>query len=185
MAGFYYRGQLNGADNPVTIQRIIKNSETVTIGDAVKNSAGYVAVCDANDTPVLGIIVGIVNDKGIDLDSAPASTYDGTWTSGTVGVGTYVATDDNVTDKKIRVIVNVDPYSLWLNDANGDLTEAEVFSFFSLTDEDQIDAATNSATVGEFQLMERDPEGEPADADVSKGLFRISCSGLHSFEPEL
>lgn len=180
MAGFYYRGNLKDEES-ARIQRIIANSETVTVGDVVKNSSGYIAVCDANNTPVLGVVEGIVTEKGIPLDNVSTDKYDGTYTSGGVGVGTYVATSDNVTDKKVSVIVNVDPYALWMNDADADLTEAMVFSFFSLVNEDQIDGDTNSATQGELQLMERDPD---EDANVSKGLFRISCSALHSYEPE-
>ena len=188
MAGFYYRGNLKGQESAV-IHRTIAASETVTIGDAVKNSSGFVAVCDANDTPVLGIVVGFAvrnnNSQGwLPLANAPSSYYDGTFTDGGVGVGTYVATSDNHTDKQVAAIVNVDPYAVWLNDADGDLADADVLSFFSLVDEDQIDDSTNSTTVGEFQLLERDPEADPASANVSKGLFHISVPGLFSFEPE-
>lgn len=181
MAGFTYRGNLK-TEESARITRIIANDETVAVGDAVKASSGYVAVCDANDTPVLGIVEAIVDSKGIDLDNAPAANYhDATWTSSTQ---TVTVGDDNTTDDQVQAIVNVDPYALWLNDTDADLSESDVFQFFSLVDEDQIDGDTNSATVGEFQLMERDPDAEPGAADVSNGLFRISCSALHSYEPE-
>ena len=42
MAGFTLRGHLLGADNPVVTEMIIANSQTVTVGDAVKASSGYV-----------------------------------------------------------------------------------------------------------------------------------------------
>lgn len=177
MAGFKLRGHLLGAQNPVTTHEIIDDSETVTVGDAVLMVDGFAQVCDANER-VFGIVTGIVDDNGIDLDSTQSDNYDGTWTSSSQ---TYVATSDNTTDKKIKVIVVADPFALWYNDANGTLTQAMEKEFFSLTDEDQIDYATNSATAGEFQLWKRDPDG---DSDASKGLFHIVSWQGDSFEPE-
>ena len=177
MAGFSYRGQINGADNPILENLIIEASETVTVGDAVQMTNGYVQVCDANER-VYGIVVGIVTNKGIDLDSANADEYDGTWTSSS---RTYVCSADNTTDKKIKAVVCPDPYALWYNDADASLTAAMLKQHFSLVQEDQVDGDTNSGTVGEFQLWKLDPD---EDADASKGLFRISCSQLEAFEPE-
>jgi len=182
MAGFYYYGQIGGGkENPVTIDVIIGNDETVTIGDAVKKDAGNVHVCDANDAPVLGIVVAIVSANGIDLSNAPTSDYDGTYTDGGVGVGTYVASGDNETDKAVMARVNCDPMSLWKNTGDGDLALTDTLQFFSLVDEDQIDDATNHETVGEFQLWKWKPDIGDAD---TQGLFRIATSALYAFEPE-
>jgi hypothetical protein len=74
-----------------------------------------------------------------------------------------------------------DPYALFYNDADGSLTSAMDMEFFSLVDEDQIDADTNHATIGEMQLWKRDPDG---DGDASKGLFRIVAWQGDAFEPE-
>jgi len=185
MAGFYYKGNLRGGQESAVVHRIIANSETVTLGDIVKNSSGYLAVSDANDTPILGVVVGIVTSDGRPLSSSSVTTddYDGTYSGnpGVVGSETYAASADNVTDKQVKAIVNIDPDALWKNDADSDLTEAMVFSFFSLVDEDQIDGDTNSTTAGELQLLKRDPDDE---SDNSQGLFKISSSALYSYEPE-
>ena len=178
MAGFEYRGQINGAQNPILENLIIGNSVTVTVGDAVLLTTGFVALGTSSSVGIYGIVVGIVNDKGLDLDSAKADTYDGTWTSSSK---TYVATADNQTDKKIRAVVCPDPMALWYNDSSGTLTTAMLKQHFKLTDEDQIDQGTNTAAVGQFQLWKLDPD---ADADASKGLWRISLWQGEAWEPE-
>jgi hypothetical protein len=180
MAGFKYAGNMK-AEESARMHLIIANSETVTIGDVVKKSGGFVAVCDANDTPVLGVVEGFVDTNGIDLANAPTANYDGTYTDGSVGTGTYVATSDNQTDKQVQAIVNVDPYALFKNTADQAMTQAMVLQFFSLVDEDQIDGNTNSETVGELQLMYWQPEIGDATTD---GYFRLATSALHAYEPE-
>jgi hypothetical protein len=54
-------------------------------------------------------------------------------------------------------------------------------TFFKLIDEDQIDQAAQSATVGQFQLWKLDPD---EDSDASKGLFKIAQWQGESWEPE-
>lgn len=177
MAGFKLRGHLLGASNPVTTTMVIANSQTVTVGDAVKSSSGYAAVCDANDR-ILGFVQAIVDANGVDLDNANPSNFDGVYTQSTQ---TYVASGDNATDKKVSVKIIADPYALMYNETDDDLTEAMHMQFFSLVDEDQVDGGSNSATVGELQLWKLDPDG---DGDASKGLFRIVSWLGDSFEPE-
>lgn len=178
MAGFEYRGQLNGADNPVTLHVVIKNSATVKVGDLVYNDASGATRSTAS-TLVLGVVVGIVNNKGIDLDNADTATYDGTWTTSTK---TYVAASDNVTDKKVRAIVIADENAIWYNDADGDFTNpTDEHQFVKCVDQDQIDEDTTSATVGQFFIVKLDPDN---DGDASKCLVKIARSQLHAYEPE-
>lgn len=177
MAGFEYRGQINGADNPILENLIIANSETITVGDCISMSSGFV-IRGTSSTVQYGIVVGLVSNKGIPLDNVSADQFDGTWTSSSK---TYVATSDNQTDKKVRAVVCPDPNALWYNDSSGTLTTAMLKQHFKLTDEDQIDQSTNSATVGHFQLWKLDPD---EDADASKGLFRIAQWQGMSWEPE-
>lgn len=177
MAGFEYRGQLNGADNPVTIDVVIKNSATVKVGDAIYNDASGATRCTSS-TVVLGVVAGIVNADGIDLDNASTSTYDGTWTSSTQ---TYVASSDNVTDKKVKVKIIADPMALFYNDAAGDMEILDVGCFTALTDHDQANGATVSATVGALQVVKVDPNGT---ANMSEGIFRIAWSQMYAYEVE-
>ena len=178
MAGFEYRGQLNGADNPILENLIIGNSVTVAVGDAVLMTTGFVALGTSSSAGIYGIVVGIVNNKNIDLSNSPTSEYDGTWTDSS---NTYVATIDNQTDKKVRAVICCDPNALWYNDSSGTLTTAMLKQHFKLSDEDQIDQSTNNAVVGQFQLWKIDPD---ADGDASKGLWRISLPQGLAFEPE-
>lgn len=178
MAGFEYRGQLNGADNPVTMDVVIKNSATVKVGDMVYND-GNGATRATSTTLILGQVAGIVNASGIDLDNASTDTWDGTWTSSTQ---TYVAASDNLTDKKIRVKVITDPNALFYNDADGNFTNpADNQLFVKCADHDQIDEDTTSATVGQFFIVKLDPDG---DGDASKCIVKIALSQLLAYEPE-
>jgi len=178
MAGFEYRGQLNGAENPVTLDVAIKNSATVKVGDMVYNDASG-ATRATSSTLILGVVVGIVNAKGIDLDNADTATYDGTWTSSTQ---TYAATSDNQTDKKVRVKVIADENSIWYNDSDGAFTNpGDEHQFCDLLDHDQVDESETSATAGQVFIVKLDPDG---DGDASKCLVKIARSQLHAYEPE-
>jgi hypothetical protein len=167
MAGFKYRGQISGAQDPILENLIISSSDTIVVGDAVSISAGFI-IPATSSTINYGICVGIVSNKGIPLDNVPSSEYDGVWTSSS---GTYVATSDNETDKKVRAVVCPDPYALWYNDTSGTLTTAMLKLKFTLTTAAQISYSTSSATDGDFQLWKLDPD---EDGDASKGLFRLS-----------
>jgi len=171
MAGFEYRGQLSGAQDPVTLPVIIGNSQTVKVGDAVKlvafASGGGACRATAGEE-VLGICVGIVDKNGIDLDNTSSDNYDGTWTSSSK---TYVASADNTTDKTVKALVVVDKEALWYNDSAGTLAVADEYKFFDVTDQDQIADQDGADNAGAFILIKRDPDG---DGDASKGIFKIA-----------
>jgi hypothetical protein len=176
---FKYQGQLSGgSENPVTLAVRIANSSTVAVGEAVQTEAfGSGGGCKraAAGTEVLGIVVGIVNKDGIDLDNANDSSYDGTWTSSSQ---TYVAASDNMTDKEIKALVVVDKNSLWRNDAAGDLAVADELKYFDLTSATQIADQNGDDNAGAFILISRDPLG---DGDDSQGLFKIAESELDAY----
>lgn len=178
MAGFEYRGQLNGADNPVTLKVAIKNSVAVKVGDMVYND-GNGLLRATSSTLVLGVVVGIVDANGIDLDNTSTSNYDGTWVSSTK---TYTASSDNMTDKKVCALVVADENALWYNDSDGDFTNpGDVNLFTVLVDHDQVDESETSATVGQVYIVKLDPDG---DGDASKCIVKIARSQLNAYEPE-
>lgn len=178
MAGFEYRGQINGAENPVTIDLMIKNSATVKVGDAVYQDTNGVTRATSS-TQILGIVAAIVDRNGIDLDNTSTDNYDGTWTSSTQ---TYVASADNVTDKKVRAKIIADPYALFYNDADGNFTAGtDEGVLVKVADHDQIDEDTTSATVGQMFIWKLDPDG---DGDASKCIVRIAWWQGYGFEPE-
>jgi hypothetical protein len=171
MAGFEYRGQLDGAENPVTIDVAIKNSATVKVGDAVYNDASG-ATRATSSTQILGIVAGIVDRNGIDMDNS-SITVTGTWTSSTQ---TYVASSTNMTVDKVRVKLICDENALFYNDADGDFTNpADQGQFVGLLDHDQIDESDTSATVGQMFIVKLDPDG---DGDASKCIVKIALSQL-------
>ena len=175
MAGFEYRGQLSGAQDPVTKLIPIGASATVKVGDVLKMqtfSGGGGCIRATDGSLVLGVCVGIVDKNGIDLDNTSTANYDGTWTSSSK---TYVAAADNMSDKLVKCLVVVDKDSIWYNDSAGTLAIADEFKHFDITDQDQIKNQDGHDTSGAFMLIKRDPDG---DGDASKGLFIIVESEL-------
>lgn len=106
--GAKFKYNLAGRTSGIIRSFIIANSATITIGDMVKLSGGYIALAGAN-AKILGVVVGIVDKNGINLDNTKES-IDGTWTSSSQ---TYVAASDNQTDQAVRVLVDIDPFSVW------------------------------------------------------------------------
>ncbi len=167
---FIYRGQLNGAQNPVTADILIADSQTVSVGDCVKLqtlSSGGGAMRATAGVKLLGIVVGIVDDKGIDLDNTNPSNFDGTWTSSSK---TYAAASNNTTVKKVRAKVVSDPMSLWYNDSAGTLVAADEYKYFDLSTYAVVADQDGHDTAGSLLLIKRDPDG---DADASKGIFKL------------
>ena len=178
MAGFEYRGQASGSQDPVTLQFPITNSATVKVGDAVYIATNGVQRI-TNSTLVLGIVTGIVDANGIDLDNTSPSNYDGTWTSST---RTYVAASNNITNKKVCAQVVADTEALWFNDADGSFTNpTDIGLLIKCADHDQIDEDTTSATVGQFYVLKLDPDG---DGDASKCIVKVARSQMYGYEPE-
>ena len=169
---FEYRGQLSGgSENPVTMSVLIGNSSTVAVGEAVKLhvfASGSGAIRATAGSKILGIVVGIVDKNGIDLDNTSSSNYDGTWTSSSK---TYASTADNTSDKLIKALVVVDPNALWYNDSAGTLAVADEYKLFDLLSATQFADQDGADSAGAFLLIKRDPDG---DGDASKGIFKIA-----------
>jgi len=169
MASFAYAGQLNGADNPVTIDVLISQAggaKTAAVGGAVVLDAftdGGGCEAASAGSLVLGICVGLYQG-GIPIENLPAGSYSGTYTASTK---TYTAASDNLTDDKIYAKVVVDPMAKWRNDSAGALATADLFKCFDLTSATQIANQDGDNTKGAFQLLEINPN------DASEGIFRI------------
>jgi hypothetical protein len=166
MASFKYAGQLNGAENPVTIDVIINDSKTVSVGGAVLLDAfadGGGCEAASAGSYVLGICVGIY--QGVrPIETLPAGSYTGTYTASTQS---YAAAADNTTVDKMIAKVIVDPMALFENDSAGDLAAADEFKCFDLVSATQIANQNGADAAGAFQLIKRDSD------DASYGTFRI------------
>lgn len=176
-SGFVPRGQVIGEQAPGALALIIANSATIHVGGAVMMSSGFVAAGTAG-SKLIGICIGIVNEKGVNLDNAPASTFDGTWTPGNEGAGNYAASADNQTDKKVKALVVIDKNAQYYTDGAGDLTTAHLFGFLNLTSATQLAAMAAGQVAGQFQIVKLDPDG---DGDASKCIVKLAESQLDPY----
>lgn len=174
---FQYRGQLNGAENPVVLDILVGNSDAVVVGRAVKmdtlgNGGGIIAATAGSR--IVGILVGLTDKNGIDLDNT-TQAHSGTWVPSTQ---TFTAAADNMTVDCIRGKVIVDKNSLWYNDTAGDLVVADEYKFFDLGSAAQVADQNGHDSAGAMMLIKRDPDG---DGDASKGIFKIAESNLDPY----
>lgn len=169
--GFRFRQSLSGKDIPVPLRFRAANSATLKIGDAVRINTGGFLVRAAAGNPVGGILVGLVNQDGINPFSLGADA-----------AGATLIEDDQVVTSSTNqtaatyiqgeVVIDKSGDVLWYNDSSGTLATTNLFQFFDVVAASgQIDQSTASDSNGQFQLIAIDPDG---DADVSKGLFCIN-----------
>lgn len=179
--GFRYWKSLNAAGEIPAPQRFrIANSTTLRIGDLVRvNTAGFLVGAGVGN-PVAGVLKGFVDQRGINPFSLGYSGAGVTLT----GDDTLATASDNTTRSQYitgEVWVDVSGNALWLNDADSDLAQTNVFQFFDVDSNNrQVTQSTFSDANGQLQLIEWDPQGtsnepdNPVAADASKGAFRIA-----------
>lgn len=177
--GFEYRKHLKPGQKPAVIERILSDSATFAIGEAVYYSSGYLAPCPA-DTAMAGILVGMVTESGENIFKTNES-LDGTLS----GDDTYTTGSDNTTDDKVKGVVIVDNYALFEATNADALTEAEVGLWFNgkANTNTGVDGTTGtgasySAGTQQFQLIELVTTDMSGSASTTKGLFRIGRSQL-------
>lgn len=171
--GFKFRKSLNGLEHPATIQVIIADSATLTLGDIVRvSTSGYVKRAAAGE-PVAGVLDGIVDQNGINVFSPRAQGVTGTTLTpdDTVAVSS-TNTSDGTRKLKAIIIPDVGGHNLYFNDADGDLAQTNLFQFFDVgSNSGQISQSSASDANGQAQLIQIDPDG---DGDLSKGLYRFN-----------
>lgn len=160
MAGFLPKYNLAGRNTGIQLIETIAASTTLTIGDAVRTVGGYVALAAAGN-PVLGIVVGFADQKGIPLDS-PETDSDATYTRGGLGVGTVVTDAGNPTDKKVKAIINIDP-----------------FQVYSVTPDATIGTTTGSNLRGYYTDIPAASDQTDEDSTTTSGQFYI-----HGVDPD-
>jgi hypothetical protein len=177
--GFEYRRHLKPGQKPATLEVILADSEQVAIGEAVYLSSGYLTACPA-DTAMLGILVGLVTEKGENIFKTNES-LDGTIS----GDDTYTAGSDNTTDDQVKGVVIVDQHALFQATNADSLSQAEVGLWFNGTANTNtgVDGTTGtgasySAGTQQFQLVELITEDMDGSTVTDQGLFRIGRSQL-------
>lgn len=182
--GFKPYKSLVGMDMPESLNFLIENSTTITIGDAVRlDTNGAIKRCANTDPAVLGIVTGLYDSTGqvgVFSPRIPSTALAGATLTPDDTIQT--ASDNRTnTQKQLVAAVILDPAGviLYENTANGALTQANVGSMFNVvsTNAGQIDQASASVTSGQFQLISLDPDN---DGNTSKGLFRVVQDQLPS-----
>lgn len=178
MAGFIPYRSPEGHSAGAVKYYLVKNSATVTIGDAVNLDTGYVEPAALGER-ILGVVNGLAKQTTgghyVPLGSDAAGSVSGTRSgnAGIYGSETYAAASDNTTVDKVVAQVIVDPDMEYMNDADEDLALGDEGKYYdNLAAGDQIDASSGSAsTAAQWILTQRDPKN---DADASWGVFRIA-----------
>ncbi len=153
----------NGATGRPLEKVIINNSSTVRIGGMVKLVAGGCEPADAVNDRIYGICVGIVTNEGnVQIQNALPAQYDGTWTEATKS---YAAASDNLTDKKVKALIEPvimgDTLLGLLDDTKATTTGSGTVGYFLsvlTTDESKLDESTATATPEQFIIVDGAPK---------------------------
>jgi hypothetical protein len=176
MAGFYpFKTEGNTAGQAQDF--IIANSQTISAGEMVRLSSGFINTNGATNR-ALGVCIGFVKDLGngqrvpLDQDAAGSVTGTRSGNAGVIGSDTYAAAADNQTVDKVMARVIVDKEMEYYNDASDTLTTAHLGTYFDINaGSDQVDVATQTGTYSAVVVLTKlDPH---FDNDVSKGIFKI------------
>ena len=161
MSGFRYRKNLDGtAGAPANLNVVGANSVVFQVGDLIRvNTSGFGALVTTGDV-ILGVVTGVTDKNGIAVDPDSA----------TLEVYTMASDNQTVAQKKVHFIPALPNY-LFFNDSDDTLARTNLFQFFDVNDENDVDVATaHDSTSSQVRLVEIDPDG---DGDASKGLFQI------------
>jgi hypothetical protein len=166
MAGFKYKKSFIGENARAINDYIIGDTQTLVVGYLVNLATGYLNPADTTER-LLGVVVGFVDAQGRSLDDKEAD-YDGTYTASS---NTYVSAADNTTDKKIRALVDISPYSIYsaTPDATiGTTTGSNLPGYYCDTSTSAPDESGASTSAAQLNIWGLDPD------DSTKGLYSIA-----------
>jgi hypothetical protein len=178
--GFEFKRHLTpGTETPATLEVILANDAVVAIGEGMLYSSGYLGA-GAADKAILGILVGIVTEKGENVFKTQEAH------GGTIsGDDTFTAGAANATSQKVKGVVIVDQMALFQATNADSLTQAEVGLWFdgvanTNTGVDGTTGSGGSYSTGtqQFQLIELVTLDDAGAAVTDQGLFRIGRSQL-------
>lgn len=169
--GFQFKYNLAGRTSGIQRTFIINDSATITVGDMVKLSSGYVALSGAN-TPIMGCVVGIVDKNGIDLAN---SRYNFAQAAYTASTKTVVCGNANTTGDQVSAIVDIDPFSVWSGETDNTSTDTQSRLAGCYTDvvaaSDQVDDDTAATTQCQLFIWGADPE---SSSTIKANLYSIA-----------
>ena len=152
--GFSLKKGLYGVENPASMDFIIEDSATITIGDPVRlDTSGYLKRSAAGE-PILGICVGLVDKGGINVFSPRAAgTTGATLTPDDTVAASSTNTSDASRNLKAQVVLDPAGALLWWNDSDATLSQSSVGQHFDVgSTVGRISATTASDSNGQFQL---------------------------------
>ena len=161
MAGFRFVRDLHGEEHAPLVPFIITNSQTLTKGQAVKLTSGFLITAVAGGK-VLGIVEGFSNSSGIPLNQ-PFQTFTGTYTSGDIATETYAASSSNQTVDKVVALVRISmtaQYSVAPNATIGTTTGSNLAGYFTDCTVGGLTTTETSASAGagSFYIWGVDPQ---------------------------
>lgn len=169
--GFQFYDNLVGRTSGIQITQTIADSATITVGDMVQLSNGYIALAGAG-APIVGVIVGLVDKDGIDLASS-RRTVAGSSASVSLSTRTVVAGSDNSSTDYFKAVVDIDPFSRWAGETDNGNTDGQTRLAGCFTDitaaSDQVDddtAADN--TQAQLLIWGAHPDGS------AKNIYSIA-----------
>lgn len=177
--GFHYRRNLRPGQKPAVLEVILADSAVVAIGEGVLYSSGYLAA-GAADKALLGILVGIVTEKGENVFKTNEAH------GGTIsGDDTFTAASGNSTSQKVKGVVIVDGDALFEVKVDESIAQAEVGLWFdglanTNTGVDGITGTGAAWAVGtqQWQLIDLVTEDLSGTAVTDRGLVRLGRSQL-------
>lgn len=173
--GFRYYGSISGmTTTPVPMLIRAGNSQTIRIGDLVRiNTSGLVVACATGEV-VGGVCTGLTDQNGVNVLGQGITNDTGATLTGDDTVTTASTNSSRANYVQVEVIMDVVGDILWLNDADSDLAQTNLFQFFDVASGRQVTVGGSDAN-GQVQLIRLDPEATGgATANASKGLFRIN-----------
>ena len=167
----YRKNLLGGGEAPTPLKVLVANSTTIKIGQMARVNTSGLAVPAGVGNPILGQVVGLIDNNG-----TPVNSFGYTGATGHTNSGddTVVTASNNATRALAvfaEIMVGLGSI-VFFNDASGDLAQTNLLQLFDLeSNSDRVDQGTASDTSGQLQLVQLDPDN---DADLSKGLFRVA-----------
>jgi len=172
--GFQFKYNLAGRTSGIQRNFTISNSATITVGDMVSLSSGYIALSGAGAS-IMGCVVGLVDKNGIDLAN---SRYNFAQAAYTASTRTVVCGDANVTANTgdgVQAVVDIDPFSVWSAETDNASTDTQARLAGCYTDilaaSDQADDDTAATTQCQLFIWGADPE---SDSTKKANLYSIA-----------
>jgi hypothetical protein len=158
--GFQFYDNLVGRTSGIQITKIILASATITVGDMVQLSNGFVDLAGAG-TPIVGVVVGVVDKNGIPMANSKYAKTQAVYTESTK---TVVCGSNNQTVDMIQAVIDIDPFSRWVAETDNGNTDGQTRLAGCFTDilaaSDQVDddtAADN--TQAQLLIWGANPDG--------------------------